>query len=229
MRPIPLSYKSILAYLSLVMTPQALHAHAVWAEESPDHRVVLKFGDYGKKSEKSPGPLDRLDGIKAWSFDGEGKSVSGTVQKNADHLLLRDISAEGAAFAELTSLPVRAHGKNPPAKSNFYIRWQPAGASAPKPALTLDIVPTGAAGVVQVYLRGAPLAGAKVEIFTPGVAEPKEVVADKDGVIRFDASKSGVHVFECNHKEALPGFFEGVAYASTGHVAALTLKVDAAK
>lgn len=224
---ISLSYRSLLAMLALGSAPQAL-AHAVWAEESADHRVLLRFGDYGSKVEKSPGALDRLDGVRVWTFDTAGKSVAGSVQKNADHLLLRDVSAQGAAFAEITTLPVRAGGKTPASKSNFYIRWQPAGASAPKPVMTLDIVPTGKPGEVRVFLRGAPLAGAKLEVFAPGVEKPGALVADKDGLLHFESAKPGLFVFECRHKEPLAGFHEGVAYETTGHCAALTLKVETA-
>lgn len=220
--------KALLAMLALGPVARPALAHGIWAEESADHRVMLRFGDFGKRIEKSPGALDRIPGVKTWTFDRDGKPVAGTVEKNADHLLLRDVSADGAVFAELTSLSPRAHGKSAPSQSNFYIRWQPAGAAAPKPALTLDIIPASA-GELRVYLRGKPLAGAKLEVFAPGAKEAVDVTTDKDGAAKFDASKPGAYVVECFHKEALPGFRDGVAYETTGHVAALTLTVASGK
>lgn len=223
---ISLRFKTLFAMLAFASTASSLHGHGAWAEETPDHRVVLRFGDYGKKTEKSPGPLDRLAAAKVWSYDANGKPVAGTAEKTAEYILLRDISAEGAAFAEITNIPVRTGGKNPPAKSQVYIRWQPAGVAATVPAMTLDLVPTGKPGEVRVHFRGAPLARAKVEVFTPGEKEPKDVVADETGLVRFDSERPGTFLFECAHREPVGGFHEGVAYAATNHAATLTFKVQ---
>jgi len=228
-RRLPLPARALLATLAFGSLVRPAFAHGIWAEMSKEHRVTLKFGDFGKRVEKSPGALDRIAGIKAWTFDAEGKPVPATIEKNADHLLLKDASADGAVFAELTALPPRAHGKGPVSQSNFYIRRQPAGSAASAPALTLDIVPAEKPGTLIVYLRGKPLAGAKLEVFAPGAKEPAEATTDAEGRATFDATAPGAYVFECFHKEPLGGFRDGIRYETTGHVAALTLTVASAK
>lgn len=202
----------------LTAAPLAL-AHSVWIEDTSDKQLVVRFGELGGDIEKSPGHLDSLSLPVAWKTGEEGKPVSFTVEKKSDHFLLVGADPAGAVFGE-TRFPVMQRGKRPASWPHFYVRWQPARATAPAvPALTLDILPTGTPGEFRVYLRGEPLPNAIVQVH--GGGKEVDLKADAEGRFLF-AAQSGLVLLTCNHKENLKGFSAGAAYEVTSHNTALS-------
>ena len=102
-------------------------------------------------------------------------------------------------------------------KPNFYARWQPDGAGAATPLLTLDLVPTGKPGEVRAYFRGQPLGGIKATLRTPDEKET-ELTADAEGFLHFAPKQPGQYLLTiAHHRETLAGFHNGVAYKETSH------------
>lgn len=209
----------LLLALSLALAP-ALLAHSVWLEDTPEKKLVIRFGEVGDTLETSPGHLDRLSLPVAWTPAADGKPAAFAVEKKSDHFLLVAAAPTAPALGE-TLFPVMKRGDNPASWPHFYVRWQPAGAPPPaQPALTLDILPTANAGEFRVYLRGRPLPGATVVVHAKTESEIK---ADAEGRFRFSAP-AGLAVLTCNHKENVNGFVAGTAYEVTSHNTALAFR-----
>ena len=146
-----------------------------------------------------------------------------SVMKKSDHFLIVGASPTNIVCAE-TSFTVRAKRK-----PLFYARWQPAGAGAGKPLLTLDLVPTGKPGEARLYLRGKPHGGVKATLMTPS-GDEKEFTADAEGYIRCPASEPGQYLLTVAHqREPLAGFHEGIAYEQTSHNCSLAWEQPVAK
>lgn len=199
-----------------------VQAHSVWIEATEQHALLIRFGEPGDKFEESPGHLDSLSPPLAWSPEADGKPKAYVVEKKRDHFLLVGARPDGVALGE-TRFPVMKRGDRPGSWPQFYVRWQPAGALRPAaPALTLDIVPAEKPDEFRVYLRGKPLAGAKVIVEHLGGGVGGDLVADDRGLIRYATATPGTVLMTCNHKEPLPGFSAGAAYEVTSHNTALT-------
>jgi hypothetical protein len=185
------------------------HAHAVWIEPS-DNQLVIRFAEPDGNLEKSPGYLDSLSPPIAFLLVTNAP-VAIEAPKKSDHFLLVGASPTNTVCAE-TAFTVRA-GRKP----NFYARWQPAGAGAATPLLTLDLVPTGKAGEVRAYFRGQPLGGIKATLRTPDEKET-EITADAEGFLHFTPNQSGQYLLTiAHHRETLAGFHGGRPYQETSH------------
>ncbi|MES2572638.1 MAG: SpaA isopeptide-forming pilin-related protein [Verrucomicrobiota bacterium] len=222
-------------------------AHEVWIEDTPDGKLFVRFAEYGEKLEKSPGALDALTLPFAWTpgvetkaeaqkADGAstgskeerdiraGKVQSFEVQKDSDGFLLSGAAASMSVQAEtgFTVMGTSGIPEKPARKPFFYARWQPAGSVPATPALNFDLVPTGTAGKVCVYLRGKPLAGAKVKLYAPADAD-QELTSDGEGMIYFTAAKPGLYVLAAaRQREVISGFFGGKAYDVVSHNCSLS-------
>lgn len=200
---------SFLAALALASVP-AGRAHSVWIEPLADGRLAVRFAEPDGKLEKSPGHLDSLDA-----------PVRCEVTKQADHFLVAGAAATNVAGVD-TGFSVMAAPDRPGHKPFFYARWHPPTAGAGRPALTLDLVPTGTPGEARVYFRGQPLPDVKATLRTPDEKE-QEITADGGGLLKFPVTQSGqYHVSIARHREAVPGFSDGQPYELTSHNAALT-------
>lgn len=190
-------------------------AHSVWIEPLADGKMVIRFAEPDGRFEKSPGYLDSLSAPLAFILVTNAP-VAIEAPKQTNHFLLARVSPTNTIGVE-TTFTVRAARK-----PNFYARWQPAGAGAGTPFLTLDIVPTGTPGEARVYLRGKPLGGVKATLRTPDDKD-QELVADAEGVLRFKSDQTGQHMLSIAHqRESNAGFHLGRAYEQTSHNAALT-------
>jgi len=191
-------------------------AHSVWLEDTPDGKLVLRFGEFGDELEKSPGHLDELGLPVAWVISTEDKPVTMEVKKASDHFLLTAATSHKPAFAE-TDFMVLAAKDKPGRKPLFYARWHVAGAATNVPLMNFDIVPTGETGTVKVFFRGKPLPDAKIT-FHPPKGEDKELVADKEGVAHFQTTGPGLYLLTCAHqREPTPGFSAGLSYEMVSH------------
>jgi hypothetical protein len=193
-----------------------VHAHSVWIESS-DNQLMIRFAEPGEDFEKSPGQLDNLSAPIAFTF-ATNKPARVVVTKKTDGFLLLGASPTNVTCAE-TVFTVRG-GRKP----NFYARWQPAGLSAAKPSLTLDLVPTGKPGEVRVYFRSQPLGGAEATLRTPD-GKDAELTTDAEGFLHFEPTQSGQYLLTVpHHREPLAGFYGGTPYAETSHNASLCWK-----
>jgi hypothetical protein len=187
--------------------------HTIWLEPL-DGRLAARFAEPGNRFEKSPGYLDSLSSPRAFVVVTNG-AVLTPVSKQPDHFLLPESSTTNTACIE-TIFTVRG-GRKP----YFYARWQPIG-HAGTPSLTLDLVPTGTAGVVRVHFRAKPLANVKATLRAPDEQE-SELTADSEGYLRFEAKSPGQYLLTVpHHREPLTGYYDGRAYSEISHNAALT-------
>jgi len=211
-----------LATLSLSITTQA---HDVWIENTETGRLVLRFGEPGEDVEMSPGHLDSLTPVNAWAITPTNTVAALEVRKESEGVLLVGAKSDQSVQAE-TGFPVMASAGKPGRKPLFYARWQPAGSGEGKPALTLDIVPTGRPGEMRVYFKGQPVPEAKLTAHLPG-GETEKLTANADGVATLKADKPGLYLVTVNHhRETQPGFHGGSAYELVSHNAALAWRQE---
>lgn len=211
-----------LALFSLM--PLSVSAHSLWIEALPDNAGVgVRFAEWGDEYEKSPGHLDSFVQVSGWTLNDKGEPEPFEVAKKADHFFLGKPAAGQPAFAQAHFTVRKLHEDKPARAPIFYCRYQPEGAGAGKPALTLDIVPTGKPGEARVYFRGKPLADVEVGLEAPGRTDDSKLKTDAEGFVRVeDVSKPGAYQLTvARYSEDLPGFFNGVAYGITSHSASL--------
>lgn len=213
----------VAAAASVLVYPFASQAHEIWVEEAEEGKLMIRFAEYGDDFEESPGHLDGIYPVVAWTLDDEGKPKEIQAEKKQDGYLLVDAKADKPVLVE-TGYIVMQRGEGPPRKPYFYARWYQPSFGAAKPALIFDIVPTGNAGEVQVYFRGKPLPEADVTLITPDNKE-KELKTDKDGKVSFTPEVSGNYLLHCKHRrEDLAGFASGAAYDQISHNCSLIWK-----
>ena len=206
-----LRFSSLLLAVGLT----AASAHEVWIEDTPEGKLFVRFAEFGDDFEKSPGHLDALGVPAAFVLSKEGKPATLNAKKETDGYVLVDAAAQSSAFVEA---PFAVMGASDKAgrKPIFYARWH-VGNEAAKPVLTFDIVPSGAPGVARVFLRGQPLADAKVTAFLPDGGE-EELTSDKEGAIQLKVQKSGFYLLVSKHqRETQSGFHGGLAYEAVSH------------
>ncbi|MDB6072249.1 MAG: hypothetical protein JWL81_3420 [Verrucomicrobiales bacterium] len=201
-------------------------AHQMWIESltAPD-RMVVRFGEFGDTIEKSPGYLDQLAPVLAWTPAGAPATeatVLGSTKKE-DHFLL---SAEGGTPAVVlaqTGFPVMGKADAPGRLPLFYIRFHAAGpqtaAVDSHPAMTLDLVPEGN-NSVRVYFRSKPVPAAALTLMTGG--KESSLTADAEGRVALPSCPAGPVLLTTNQKEDLAGNHLGKAYAVTSHNASLS-------
>ena len=203
----------------------AARAHDVWIEDTPQHQLVIRFGEFGDELETSPGYLDNLSQPQAWTKSTNAVDPTAfEIQKQTNSFLLTGASPTNVAAAQ-TAFDVLSEKGKPSRYPIFYARWQPAGAGAGTPTLTFDLVPQEKLGDIRVYFRGVPVENETVSAYGPDDFE-KELKTDSYGIVHFDLDKPGFYLFTCNHyRETRSGFFGGRHYDLVSHNASLTLRV----
>ncbi len=220
--------RSLLALaLFSLLTPVA-SAHSVWLEPLPDENMGIYFAQWGDDLETSPGHLDSFVQVSGWTIDDKGQPQTFTVEKKKDHFRLGKPAPAAPVFAQAQFAVRKLHEDKPARCPIFYCRWQPEGAGAGTPSMTMDIVPTGKPGEARVYFRGKPLAGAEILFFSPKVSDEK-LQTDEEGYVRApDMEKPGPYLLAiARYSEDLSGFYNGVPYGITSHSASLCWFVKA--
>ena len=205
------------------LLPLAVSAHSLWIEELPDHAGLgVRFAQWGDEYEVSPGHLDSFSQVSGWTLDEKSQPQLCEVVKKKDHFFLGGALAGMPAFAQAHFTVRKLHEDKPARAPIFYCRWQPDGAGAGTPAMTMDIVPTGKPGEARVYFRGKPLGNVELLFFSPKVSDQK-LQADAEGYVRApDISKPGQYMLTvARYSEELPGYFNGVHFGITSHSASL--------
>lgn len=202
--------------LLAVSSATSLFAHSVWIEPL-DNQLVIRFAEPTGNLELSPGFLDSLTVPTVFQVAPNSTNAPAVldVTKKSDHFAIVKVAATNIVCTE-TSFTVRAARK-----PLFYARWQPAGAGAGKPLLTLDLVPTGKPGEARLYLRGEPKGNVKAILMTPK-GDEKEFTTDAEGYIRIPSTEPGQYLLTVAHqREPIAGVHLGVAYKETSHNCAL--------
>lgn len=215
--------RSLLTTALLGLFSLTASAHSLWIEELPENAGVgVRFAEWGEDFEVSPGHLDSFSQVTGWTLDEKGEPQVFEVSKKKDHFFLGKVAEGKPAFAQAHFTVRKLHEDKPARAPIFYCRWQPEGAGAGKPAMTMDVVPTGNPGEARVYFRGKPLPNVDMLLFVPG-KDKQEVKADAEGLIRVaDVSSPGPYLLSvARFSEDLPGFFNGVPYGITSHSASL--------
>lgn len=216
------SFFAALAFSAISLTASFSSAHSVWIEALPDGQLCVRFAEWGEDFETSPGHLDSFAPVSGWTLDEKGVPQIFDVSKKSDHFLLAKSEGSKPAFALAPFAVRKLHDDKPARAPIFYCRWQPEGAGEAKPAMTMDIVPTGKPGEARVYFRGKPLPDLEVGLHPPASDEIK-LKTDAEGYVRVeDLSKPGPYLLTvARYSEDLPGFFYGVPYGITSHSASL--------
>lgn len=216
-----------LLFLAAIFATTA-NAHDVWIEDTPDHQLVIRFGEFGDELETSPGYLDNLTLPQAWTKTALTNPVPFDVLKQTNSFLLVGASVTNIAAAQ-TAFDVLSATNKPSRYPIFYARWQPAGAGAGTPTLTFDLVPQEKLGDIRVYFRGVPVEDETISAYGPDDFE-KELKTDSYGIVHFDLDKPGFYLFTCNHyRETRSGFFGGRHYDLVSHNASLTMRLGKAE
>ena len=215
--------RSLIALAAFGLLPLVASAHSLWIEELPDHAGLgVRFAQWGDEYEISPGHLDSFSQVSGWTLDDKGQPQVFAVVKKKDHFFLGKAEANRPAFAQAHFTVRKLHEDKPARAPIFYCRWQPEGAGAGTPAMTMDIVPTGKPGEARVYFRGKPLGGIELLFFAPKVSDQK-LQADAEGYVRApEISKPGQYMLTvARYSEELAGFFNGIPFGITSHSASL--------
>ncbi len=221
--------RALIALALLATSSITASAHSLWIEALPENAGVgVRFAEWGEAFEVSPGHLDSFVEVSGWVLNEKGEPQSFDVAKKSDHFLLGKVAAGQPAYAQAQFTVRKLHEDKPARAPIFYCRWQPEGAGAGKPAMTMDIVPTGKPGEARVYFRGKPLADVEVGLYAPA-ADQAKLKTDAEGFVRVaDLSKPGPYLLTvARYSEELSGFFRGVPYAITSHSASLYWTVKA--
>ena len=200
------------------------NAHQIWLEQNGKAASVY-FGEFGDNlREASPGLLDKFS-LKNASLI----SLKGTQPLQASKLahafaLDGKVAAGDSIIVEENNYPSWEEKKDGKATRTV---WIPAarlvaGQQAQKPALTLDLVPTGKPGQFQVSYQGKPLAQAKVNAVVQS-GWSKEAYSDEQGLVSFALPWKGRYVLEVHHEDKTAGQRNGEAYDKAMFVTTLSL------
>lgn len=214
-------FSSVLLGLAALI-PSVSSAHSVWIEEVGEGNLAVRFAEWGEDFETSPGHLDSFALVSGWNFDAEGKTQTLDAEKKADQFFLAKSEKSKPTFAQAHFAIRKLHEDKPARAPIFYCRWQPEGAGEAKPAMTMDIVPTGKPGEARVFFRGKPLANVEMGFYPPA-GDKQDLKTDAEGYVRVtDLSKPGPYLLTvARYSEDLPGFFNGVPFGITSHSASL--------
>ena len=210
--------------LAALLLPGFLSAHYIWIErEGVNARVYYGEIQDGER-EKSPGKLDKIQGLRVLAVDVNGKSREVKNTKETEFFQAEPGKSEYVLAASL-DVPVTDMKKYNwgMVKPMYYARHGARTAAlAAKAVHALDILPVaGNANVFQVFFNGLPLKGEKLMIYAPNTWA-KEYKSDEAGKVKLETPWQGQYVLEVIHTDKTPGQFAGKAYESVRHRATYT-------
>ncbi len=216
--------KSLLMLLGGMLVTEMAYAHYIWIErESSTARVYYGEIQEGER-EKSPGKLDKIQGLRVYAADKKGQNKKVKNTKTAEFFVAEVGKAELVIAASLDVPVVDMKKYNwGMVKPMYYARHGAQSATAEvRPAQTLDIVPVaGGQNVFQVFFNGKPLKGEKLMVYAPNTWA-KEYKTDAEGKVRLETPWAGQYVLEVIHTDKSQGKFEGKDYESVRHRATYT-------
>lgn len=205
----------------------ASHAHQVWIEQDAEG-AKLYFGEFHENlREVSPGYLDKFAHPIATHLSGSTERPVKIAKKTNAFEIAAHTNAGETLVAQDTHYPVydRKESGQP-----VRTAWTPAarwlsGFAAQPPRLTLDIVPTGAAGEFRVYFRGQSLPEAKVEV-SAASGWGRELKTDKEGSFKLSLPWKGVYAILVRHNESMAGERDGEKYAAASYATTTTFSLN---
>lgn len=189
----------------------AAQAHQIWIEPVTGQQAVVRFGEFAENvRESSPGNLDKLGPTRATLVGAQGdKTAAGS--KTADGFTLPFAPAAGeAVVAEAAQYPLYKFKKADREMLGWYYPTArlTTDFAQQQPRNTLDLVPAGKPGEMQVFFRGKPLAKAKVALVTQS-GWAKEKQTDEQGKVAFDLPWKGLYVAEVTRDDTSGGERQG--------------------
>ena len=217
--------KIIIKYISSILLIHLIQlscsGHSVYFDENKSSKIKIRFGEFQDEYEESPGYLDSLDTISAWKIDDKNEPEKLETKKQINGFSINAINSDN--IAAQTGFPVMAR-QDQARKPYFYARWCPSFKSKSTPSLTLDIVPNGKEGEINVFFRGKTLSGIKLKLYSPDYNEV-ELVSDKNGLVVFkDSLKSkGIYMLKiARYSEKVSGYDQGKLYEIMSHNCSLS-------
>lgn len=195
----------------------------IWIEDTPSGGLVLRFGQFGRLLETSPGHLDAPPALSAWIGDGVRPPRLG-LEARHDGFAVIGANAANSVQAEDLSVAVIHADDLPGRKPMLYARWHPQGTAAdPSPRLNLDMISQPEKGLVRLLFRGEPLARAKVDLLS-SAGEPTGLTSDDAGLLVLPKLADGLYQLVCSYTESLPTRVGGKSYGGTRHWSTLTFR-----
>ncbi len=212
--------QSLFIAIATLTSMGKINAHSVFLEPNDQGKLIVRFAEFGDDPETSPGFLDHLDALTAWSIRGAVTPTTFIAEKKSDRFDI-NASAEDDTLVE-SGFPVMTRGSSPARKPHFYARWVPSFMEPKSPQLTLDIVPTGNPGEIQVFFRNKPLPGVELTLYTPK-ANDQELKSDDKGIVRFQSDEKGLFMLKVGrYREERRGFDRGKLFHLVSHNCSLT-------
>lgn len=199
-----------LALAVMLLSDGGAEAHQLWIEQGTTG-ATLYFGEFGENlREVSPGELDKMSriAVKAVSAKAE-RPVKLT--KTAKAYALEGRAAAGESLvAEASDYPLFDEKDG---DKTLRTAWTPAARyvadfRAQRPALVLDIVPTGKDGELQVTYRGKPLPNAEVHVVAAS-GWGRTLETDAQGKVALTFPWQGTYAVEVHHSDKTPGKRKG--------------------
>jgi uncharacterized GH25 family protein len=190
----------------LVLVPAAAPAHQIWIE-ADKNGAKLYFGEFAENvRESSPGYLDKFPGPTGAHLSSKGEEKLSLSKTATAFVMPARVKKGESVIAEETNYPVMERKEGAKTTRTF---WTPAARyvadfTAQQPRLTLDIVPTGKPGEVQVVYRGQPLTKAEIAIVAAS-GWGLEKRTDEQGKASFPLPWKGSYLVKVRHVENTPG------------------------
>ena len=219
MKKIIIKFISSILLINLIQLSS--YGHSVYFDENKNSEIKIRFGEFQDEYEESPGYLDSLDTVSAWKINEKKEPEILETEKQMNGFSINAINSDN--IAAQTGFPIMSRQDNA-RKPYFYARWCPNFKRKSTPSLTLDIVPNGKAGEVQVFFRGKTLSGIKLKLYSPDYDEV-ELVSDKNGLVVFkDTLKSkGIYMLKiARYSEKVSGYDQGKLYEIISHNCSLS-------
>lgn len=205
--------------LALALSASAARAHFVWLErDATDGSVAAWFGEWvAGVRETEDGYLKLVAAPEAFAADGKALAV--TRARDRLPVAAKDVAGD----IRLSNLYFPEKAKN----LSLYQAKLGRSETAANDKLALELVPVAAgSNTFTLLLRGKPLAGADVVLFTSS-GWTRTWTTDDAGKVTIETPWSGQAVIEVGYVEKTPGEHEGRAYEAVRHVFTLTFDVAA--
>lgn len=211
--------KTMAIFLTGALLPGALFAHAVWVEKE---KGVAKayFGEWDEDKREVAGKvLDFIKGPKA--FLGPDKTPL-VLTKETNHFAI-PVSGPGDIRVIEDSLKVAASKSTGVRTKGVYIAKY--GRTETKAVADLELVPASANGnTFTLFLNGAPLPKAEVEVFGPPRWQ-KTFTTDEQGKVTIETPWAGPYMMEVVHLLKARGGAGEDAYDQTRFVSTVFFEV----
>ena len=193
----------------LMVLPVAASANALWLEIGPAG-MELVHGDFGEN--QRDGLLGRLEKVPAAKAFGPSGDQPLKLEKRGAGYQLRGLSVDAkAVVAEQAWIVERKQDDKVVRTLNRLAARYAAELSEQRPAIPLDIVPTGQTGRFRVLYDGQPLPNAQATVATEA-GWKRDVRTDQAGEVAIALPWKGMYLIEVAVADNSPGVMGAEAY-----------------